>query len=145
MKNFLKNRKLYRNTVPLKQDSGEPVLLVGEDLHEVEEAADATLVSSFPAGNWGVTVPGYHLPVLDLDYEAHLEPSSTIGHYHLYLNRFIEHGKYMKLLEALADCGLIERGYNDAAQKRGATFVRVPGVRKGVDLPASEQYPRGEL
>ena len=136
MKNFLKYRKLYRNTVPLKQNSGEPVLLVGEDLHEVEEAADATLVSSFPAGDWAVD---YHLPVLDLDYEAHLEPSSTIGHYHLYLDRFVEHGKYMKLLEALADCGLIEWGYNDAAQKRGATFVRVPGVRKGVDLPASEQ------
>ena len=141
MKNFLKNRKLYRNTVPLKQNSGEPVLLVGEDLHEVEEAADATLVSSFPAGDWAVD---YHLPVLDLDYEAHLEPSSTIGHYHLYLDRFVEHGKYMKLLEALADCDLIERGYNDAAQKRGATFVRMPGVRKGEDLPKSERDPRYE-
>lgn len=137
MKNFLKNRKLYRNTVPLKQNSGEPVLLVGEDLHEVEAIEDATLVSSFPAGDWGMG--DCHLPVLDLDYEAHLEPSSTIGHYHLYLDRFVEHGKYMKLLEALADCGLIERGYNDAAQKRGATFVRVPGVRKGEDLPKSER------
>jgi hypothetical protein len=136
MRYFLKNRKLYRNTVPLKQSSGEPVLRIDEGLQEVESVDDATLVSSVSMVMGG---EAWHLPVLDLDYEAHLEPSSTPGHYHLYLDRHVEHDKYMRLLEALADCGLIEWGYYDAGKKRGATFVRVPGVRKGVDLPASER------
>jgi hypothetical protein len=133
MKNFLTCRKLYRNRTPLSQNSREPVLMVGEDLHRVEKPEDATLVSSVSM------FPGLHAPVLDLDYEAHLEPSSTPGHYHLYLDRLVEHDKYMNLIRALADCGLIEWGFADASIKRGATFVRMPGVRKGEDLPASEQ------
>lgn len=131
---FLLYRKLYRNLVPLQANSYGPVLMVDDALRQVEKPEDATLVSSHS------TIDDHlHAPVLDLDYAAHLEPSSTPGHFHLYLDRHVEHDKYMNLLRALDDCGLIEHGFADASIKRGATFVRTPGVRKGEDLPASER------
>jgi hypothetical protein len=138
---FLRYRKLYRHVTPLHQDSQAPVLTIDEALREVGHPDDATLVSSFSIlTEDGVSVPvPCHLPVLDLDYDAHLEPSTTPGHFHLYLDHHVEHDKYMKLLDALADCGLIEWGYAKASRKRGATFVRVPGVVKGEDLSANER------
>jgi hypothetical protein len=137
---FLRYRKLYRHVTPLQQDSQAPVLTIDEALREVGRPDDATLVSSFSIVNDGThTLTPWHLPVLDLDYDAHLEPSTTPGHFHLYLDHHVEHDKYMKLLDALADCGLIEWGYADASKVRGATFVRVPGVVKGEDLSANER------
>lgn len=75
---------------------------------------------------------GYHLPVLDFDFECHLEPSSTPGHYHFYVDdRSCSWDAYADLLKALHKCGLIEWGYLQASLERKATFVRMPGVRKG--------------
>lgn len=133
MDKFLRYHKLYRNLVPLKHDSGDKVLRVNEHLREVATVEEATLVSSATTFS-----DDLHAPVLDLDYGAHLEPSSTPGHFHLYLDMLIEHDKYMRLLKALAECGVIQYGFADASIQRGASFVRAPGVRKGVDLPANE-------
>lgn len=85
----------------------------------------ANLVSSNVPGKEGV-----HAPVLDLDLPAKLVPSSTPGHHHLYIDIEVEQDKYWNLLDALADCGIIERGYANASKRKGGTFVRVPGVIK---------------
>lgn len=84
----------------------------------------ANLVSS--------TIPNtnLHAPVLDIDYSAALIPSSTKGHYHLYLGVPMTWRKYKRLLKALAKAGVIERGYYRASKARKATFVRKPGVVK---------------
>jgi hypothetical protein len=71
-----------------------------------------------------------HRPVLDIDLPAQLVPSSTPGHFHLYLDVEVPHGAYMALLEALAAAGIIERGYCNASRERGYTAVRLPWVRK---------------
>jgi len=71
-----------------------------------------------------------HRPVLDLDFPAQLVPSSTPGHFHLYLDLEVPHAKYMTLLGALADAGVIEPGYCGASQERGYTAVRLPWVKK---------------
>ena len=82
-----------------------------------------------------------HGPVLDLDYEAHLEPSSTPGHHHLYLEKNITWQQYLKLLSVMAEIGLIEPGYFEASKKRGYTTVRLPWVTKDIDnnVPADPQ------
>lgn len=85
---------------------------------------EANAISSEIAGT------NMHAPVLDLDYSAELVPSSTPGHFHLYLNRAVTWPAYKKLLLALAECGLIEDGYVSASIDRQATFVRKPGVTK---------------
>lgn len=74
--------------------------------------------------------PGLHAPVIDIDYPARLVPSSTPGHFHLYLDEAIPWSDYVRVLEVLADVGLIERGYANASIRRGASFVRKPGVSK---------------
>jgi homocysteine S-methyltransferase len=70
-------------------------------------------------------------PVFDIDYPARLVPSTTPGHWHLYLDRDVPWDKYEKVLEAMADAGLIEEGFVAAAKKGKGTFVRPPHVKKG--------------
>lgn len=94
----------------------------GGPLHEPDDAHPANLISS-------LAEDGKHYPVLDLDLEARLVPSSTRGHFHLYLDGLaLEWDVYVRLLDALADTGVIERGYAEASKARGQTLVRVPGV-----------------
>lgn len=71
-----------------------------------------------------------HAPVLDLDYTAHLIPSSTPGNYHLYLDKTITWKQYKKVLKVLAHAGLIEPGYAKAAIRKKGSYVRLPGVKK---------------
>lgn len=76
------------------------------------------------------TENGSHAPCIDLDYPAYLVESSTPGHFHLYLEKEISWAKYINVLQAMADAGLIEEGFYRAARSRGATFLRRPGVTK---------------
>lgn len=84
----------------------------------VDTAEQANLVGS-------LTKTGLHAPVLDIDYPARLVPSSTLGHYHLYLDVEIPWGKYALALWALSTAGLIERGFFRAAMARRMTFARL--------------------
>lgn len=76
---------------------------------------------------------GRHAVVLDIDHPAWLVESSTPGHFHLYIDvpGGIENEKYMPLLGALADVGIIEPGYASASQARGHSDVRLPWIKKG--------------
>lgn len=86
----------------------------------------------------------YHRPVLDLDFEAALIPSSTPGHYHLYLDKQIPKQAYFNLLRALADAGIIERGFADCAIDRGGTSVRLPWIKKE-DFWANQADPHAAI
>lgn len=74
--------------------------------------------------------PFTHKVVLDIDLPAKLIESSTPGHYHLFIDHEIPEHKYMALLDIMAECGLIERGYVYASKERGYTAVRLPWVKK---------------
>lgn len=73
-----------------------------------------------------------HQPVLDIDIEHFYVPSSTPGHAHLYFNVDppISWEQYSNLLDALADCGIIEKNYADVSKRKGYTAVRLPWVKK---------------
>jgi hypothetical protein len=73
---------------------------------------------------------GWHRPVLDIDFPAALIPSSTPGHFHLYLDKKLSTSQYMKLLDALAEAGIIEQGYASVSEARGYTSARLPWVKK---------------
>lgn len=90
-------------------------------------ADEAGLITSEVYGT-----PGFHAPVIDLDFGAQLIPSSTPGKYHLYLDVMMSERRYMRLLRALAKAGVIEEGYYEASKARGYSAVRLPWVRKGV-------------
>lgn len=89
-----------------------------------EDIADAHIVlSEDPAA-------GLHRPVLDIDFPAALIPSSTPGHFHLYLDKPMGLATYEELLVALAAAGIIEDGYANVSLARGYTSARLPWVRK---------------
>lgn len=85
--------------------------------------SEANLISS-------LCTDGEHRPVIDLDFPCRLEPSTTPGHFHLYLDKAVPWDAYVKVLEAMKEAGLVQAGFHELAVHRGATFVRPPGVRK---------------
>lgn len=72
----------------------------------------------------------FHKPVLDFDLPIRAIPSTTEGHFHLYIDRAMSWDDYEKLLTVLGEVKLLEPGYVGAALRRKATFVRPPNVKK---------------
>lgn len=73
---------------------------------------------------------GYHRPCLDIDFPARLVPSSTPGHYHLYLEVPMTTEKYLDLIDALAIAGVVSPRYAGFCRQRGGSFCRPEGVKK---------------
>lgn len=71
-----------------------------------------------------------HKPILDIDFEAKLLPSTTEGHYHLFLDKEMSWELYEELLTTLAKCGIIEQGYANASIQRHYSAARLPWVKK---------------
>lgn len=71
-----------------------------------------------------------HKPVLDIDMPVAVLPSSTEGHHHLFIDKEMPWKDYLKLLEVLAEVGIIEKGYLGACRRRGHSAVRLPWVKK---------------
>lgn len=72
----------------------------------------------------------YHKPVIDIDVPIRVFPSTTPGHFHLYIDYNIKWDDYVHLLDAMARAGIVERGYVDASIERGGTHVRLPWIAK---------------
>jgi len=90
---------------------------------QVLDSSQANLISS-------KTVDGRHMPILDLDFPHHFEESTTKGHTHLYIDVPMSRTKLFGLVLVLWWCGVIEMGHAVWTLRRGASFVRVPGVEK---------------
>lgn len=73
---------------------------------------------------------GSHAPVLDIDFGAQLIPSTTNGHFHLYLDKKMSWEKYRQLLEALYEAGIIQRGFYEMTLERKQSLVLAPGKER---------------
>ena len=73
-----------------------------------------------------------HKPVIDLDFESVLIPSTSKNHYHLYLNKEVAWDDYLAMLRAMQKCGIVQKGWVDSAEHRGYSAVRRPGKSKPV-------------
>lgn len=78
-----------------------------------------------------------HALLIDLDLPAYLVPSSTKGHSHLYVDVAIPQQRYFRLLDALAECGVIQNGYAASSKGRGGTALRLPWIKK----PDTQEVP----
>ena len=76
-----------------------------------------------------------HTFVVDIDLPATLMPSSTPGHSHLYIESYMSWSQYVKVLDAMAEAGIIEYGYVNASKARGFTAVRLPWIRRNDRRP----------
>jgi hypothetical protein len=72
----------------------------------------------------------YHYPLLDLDVKHELVPSSTPGHSHLYIKTRLGDAQYRKLLVALNEAGIIQKGILNQFDRYGATMLRLPHIKK---------------
>lgn len=72
----------------------------------------------------------YHKVLLDIDRPAWLIPSTTEGHFHLYIDVDVPEGDYFELLRVLAKCGVIEYGYAESSIKKGGSALRLPWIKK---------------
>lgn len=76
------------------------------------------------------TTAGRHMPIIDLDFDFHIVPSSTPGHMHLFFDKPISKNKFRVLMLALWYSGVVEMGYAVWSLRRGGNFVRLEGVDK---------------
>jgi hypothetical protein len=96
----------------------------GGPLNAPDDSHPANLVSS-------LCDDGLHRPALDLDLSAQLVPSSTEGHFHLYIDSpGLTWPAYRRLLEALCEAGIIDDGYLAACIMRQQSLLRPQGVTK---------------
>lgn len=103
-------------------------LVKGGDMIETNPD-EANLVSS----HFYTTPEGkkVHYPVLDLDIDAYLIPSSTPGHHHLFINKLLSEEDYDKLLRTLHEVGIIQKGIIELQwEQDGMTCARLPGIKK---------------
>jgi hypothetical protein len=110
----------------LKKNKSEDAYDEGFYTKIPDEAAgitDAELIAS-------LNPSGKHRPLLDIDFPAAVIPSSTEGHCHLYIDKELEWKEYKKLLNVLADLGIIEHGYRGASLARGYSALRLPWIKK---------------
>ncbi len=110
---FLRGHLFYRVLVPVTE----------ENVREECDYTDAVLVSSLQEN-------GMHKPALDIDLPVTLVPSTTEGHFHLYLDHEMTWDQYAELLVALRNANVINQGYYEMAMKRRATMLRKPGLSK---------------
>lgn len=148
---FVEGHKLARinvlGDVVASQDGYDPEA----SKHQmVSELADAHVTTSdtgetvgFPGWAWDLPAgeEPLHRPVLDIDFPAALIPSTTPGHFHLYLDKPMGWSQYSRLLGALAEAGIIEQGYLGASIDRGYTSVRLPWVKKESYQQPTESNP----
>ena len=92
-------------------------------LKDAEEEAEAELICSD-------TDRGMHLPVIDIDFPIRAVPSATKGHFHLYIHKPVEWGPYLKVLEAMAEAGLVQWQWVNTTRERGYSSVRHPDKPK---------------
>lgn len=95
----------------------------GVEIREPANDVTANLVGS-------LTTTGLHAPALDIDVPSRLIPSSTEGHWHLYMDVEMPWWRYRLLLFVLYKVGIIERGFYKMSVYRGQSFLRYPGVTK---------------
>lgn len=119
---LISNLRLFRVT---KWDEDSSVTYSLEEREPSASIADANVSTSIRED-----AEDCHALLLDLDVPAWLLPSSTEGHSHLYVDVKIPTPAYFALLDALADAGVIQRGFADSSKHRGGTALRLPWVKK---------------
>lgn len=120
---LISNLRLFKVT---KWDEDSSVTFSREEREPATSVADANVSTSIRED-----AEDCHALLLDLDLPAWLVPSSTEGHSHLYVDAKIPTPTYFALLDALADAGVIQRGYANSSKHRGGTALRLPWIKKG--------------
>ncbi len=95
------------------------------------ERDEANLIGSLSGDGIGsLSGDGMHRPVIDIDLPARLVPSSTEGHFHLYLDVPMTLELYLSMLDAMAAAGVVDPSYVAHVRERGMSMCRPEWVKK---------------
>jgi hypothetical protein len=122
---YAREHELATISVKNAKDEYENKVVPADRLEDAEVVTSKATVQ-FP---YGATLTR-HRPILDIDMPVTVIPSSTPGHGHLYIDKLLTWGQYKRLLDVLAEVGIIEHGYLNASIERGFTAVRLPWIKK---------------
>ena len=86
---------------------------------------------------------GTHYPLIDLDVPHLYIPSSQEGHAHLLITKEVTSDQYWNLLDALAQCGIVEEGYAAASKAKNFAAIRLPWVKKTAEQIAASKAKNG--
>lgn len=112
---FQEDMDAIKTSVRPRYGRSEPKLVKSEQ--------EANLVCSLLDTDFSKVDESRHGFCVDIDLPCALIESSP-GHYHLYIERDLPWDQYKKVLQALADAGIIEQGYYDASVTYAGTFLR---------------------
>lgn len=73
---------------------------------------------------------GCHRPALDIDLPCELVPSTTEGHFHLYIDKPMSFQAYKKFVAALIDAGIVEPNHMKHLETNGMTTLRPAWAKK---------------
>jgi hypothetical protein len=90
------------------------------------DLAESTVISSSLLGS------DKHMPALDLDVPVRVYPSTTLGHFHLYIDKEMTWWQYKRLMRAMVAAGILEKGYYKASTRRSGTHLRLPWIKKDI-------------
>lgn len=121
---------LYSKVEWIRDTSSDDDDVMGDGREPAFRLAGAEVVCSKMERN---TSGDYHLIMLDIDHETAVTPSSTSGHYHLWINHSLDRDDWEKFIKVCAEIGLIEEGYAAASLRRDGTYLRLPWIRKGYE------------
>jgi hypothetical protein len=110
-------------------DSPPPTTLTDNESREDALPGVANLVTSNIVGD-------LHYPLIDIDHPMAIAESSS-GNYHLMIKKEITTEQFMRLLDVMAEVGIVQKGFADAARARGYSALRLPGLLKGT----RDDYP----
>lgn len=117
-------------------DSDDPAGF-GEPVESVTDIDAANVITSKVAHL--VNLFGQrHKVMVDVDMPCKVVPSTTPGHFHLYIDREMSWHDYKLLLGTFERVGIISTGYHDASILRGFTTLRLPWIKK--KSPADTEY-----
>lgn len=111
-----------------KASWGDQALAHGATPRTEKNVEKANLLSSELAS-------GNHMPVIDCDYGIQAIPSSTPGHYHLYIDQELSWQQYKALLDGFLTAGLIQKAWYENAIREKRSYVRLPHVKKETPQP----------
>lgn len=117
----------------------DPIMVRDPETPKPETPKEVTTLVGAEAVSSEDVKTGRHMILLDIDHHCELIPSSRKGHYHLYIQmgmmgEGLTWEQYEPLLKAMAEAGMIEKGYYEVSKQRKATFLRLPWIRKGHEL-----------
>lgn len=92
--------------------------------NETDDLEKANLISSKVKGTTK------HIPMFDIDFPAALIPSTTPGHFHLYLGKELTEDQMEKLVFTLYDVGIIADGNRNQWTRFKGQFLRLPWIKK---------------